>query len=115
MYISDTTRLKDYFKQKSGKYLKLNNGEKVKLSKTIEESYVLTLVFKYDNKTLSIPFDNLYSEAIAVHIPKGLEKGHFTSKILKFRDVNFISVILNKVLTSWTEQKELLPELEWED
>lgn len=115
MYISDSTQLKDYFRQKRGKYLKLSNGKKVKLINTIEESYVLTLVFKYDNKTLSIPFDKLYSEAISVHIPNGLEKGNFISKIIKFRDVNFISAVLNKVLTSWTEQKELLPELDWEE
>lgn len=115
MHISDSTQLVEYFRQKRGKYLKLSNGEKVKLDKVIEESYVLTLVFKYDNKTLSIPFDRLYSEAISVHIPNGLEKGNFISKIIKFRDVNFVSVVLDKVLTSWTEQKELLPELDWEE
>ena len=113
MYISDSTQLKEYFRQKRGKYLKLHNGEEVKLAKVIEEPYVLTLVFNYNNKTLSIPFDKIYSEALVAHIPNGLEKGHFTSKILKFRDVNFISIILNNVLTSWTEQEELLPELEW--
>ena len=111
MYIADSTQLKDYFRQKIGKYLKLNNGEKVKLIHTIEEPYILILVFNYNNKTLSIPFDRLYSDVLVAHIPNGLEKGHFTSKIIKFRDVNFISVILNKVLTSWTEQKELLPHL----
>lgn len=115
MYISDSRQLIEYFGQKRGKYLKLSNGEKVKLTHTIEESYVLTLVFKYNDKTLSIPFDKLYSEALVAHIPNGLEKGHFTSKIVKFKDVNFISIILNNVLTSWTEQKELLPELDWQE
>lgn len=115
MYISDSTQLIEYFRQKRGKYLKLNNGKKVKLINTIEEPYVLTLVFSYNDKALSIPFDKLYSEALVAHIPNGLEKGHFTSKIVKFRDVNFISIILNNVLTSWTEQKELLPGLDWEE
>lgn len=115
MYISDSKQIIEYFRQKRDKYLKLNNGKKVKLINTIEESYVLTLVFKYNDKALSIPFDKLYSEALVAHIPNGLEKGHFTSKIVKFRDVNFISIILNNVLTSWTEQKELLPELDWEE
>ena len=114
MYIADSTRLKEYFRQKRGKYLKLPNGEEVKLTKVIEESYILTLVFNYNNENLTIPFDKLYSEALVAHIPNGLEKGHFTSKIVKFRDVNFISSILNNVLTSWTEQEELLPELEWQ-
>lgn len=28
MYISDSTQLKDYFRQKRGKYLKLSNGKR---------------------------------------------------------------------------------------
>lgn len=115
MYTSDSTQLKEYFRQKRGKYLKLSNGEKVRLTQSIEESYVLTLVFSYNNKNLTIPFDKLYSEALEAHIPNGLEKGNFTSKIVRFGYVDSISTLLEKVLTSWTEQKEFLPELEWEE
>lgn len=111
----DSKYLIDYFKKKSGKYLKLNNGKKVKLSAVVDCRFTLTLTFTYDNKVLAIPLTELYGNYITIHIPSGLEQGHYISSIVKFDNFQSIGYAIENILTNWTEGKDEIIELDWED
>lgn len=117
----DSEKLIEYFEHKSGKYLKLENGEKVKLSAVIKSQWILTLTFTYNNKFLVIPFSGLYGEYVTMHIPEGLEASRYVSPIVKFDSLKSIGHAVEHVLTNWTERKgetvELINyniDLEWE-
>ncbi len=112
---TDSRELIDYFKNKSGKYLKLDNGEKVKLFAVVNCQWALTLTFTYSGKILVIPFDGLYGDFVTMHIPKGLEKGHYISSIVKFDNLRSIGYAIENVLINWTERKDEIIELKWED
>ena len=114
MNYADSRELINYFKNKEGKYLKLDNGEKVKLSVVGYWEYSLTLTFTYGRKILVIPFDGLYGDFVTMHIPKGLEKGHYISPIVKFDNLRSIGYAIENVLINWTERKDEIIELKWE-
>lgn len=111
----DSKHLIDYFKKKSGKYLKLENGEKVKLFTVVENQYRLTLTFTHGNKVLVIPFDGIYGEYIIMHIPHGLEAGLFVSPIVNLHSLKSIGRAVEHILTNWTERKDEVLELNWEE
>lgn len=111
---TDSRELIDYFKKKSGKYLKLNNGEKVELFAVADYQYSLTLTFTYGGKILDIPFTGLYGEDITMHIPKGLEEGYYMSSIVVFDNLQGIGYAIENILTNWTERKDEIIELNWE-
>lgn len=115
MDYADSRELINYFKNKEGKYLKLNNGEKVKLSVVGYWEYSLTLTFTYGRKILVIPFDGLYGDFVTMHIPKGLEEGYYARPVVKFDDLRRIGYALENVLINWTERKDEVLELNWED
>lgn len=114
---TDSKYLIDYFKNKSGKYLKLHNGDKVKLFAVVKCQYTLTLTltFTYGNKVLVIPFTGLYGDYVTIHIPNGLEQGHYISSIVKFDSFQSIGYAIENVLTNWTERKDEVLDLNWED
>lgn len=112
---TDSRELIDYFKKKSGKYLKLDNGEKVKLFAVVDCQFSLTLTFTYGKKVLVIIFTGLYGDYVTMHIPKGLEKGCYVSPIVKFDSLKSIGYAVEHVLTNWTERKDEIIELKWED
>ena len=105
----------DYFRNKKGKYLKLNNGEKVKLETVFANNYTMSLTFTHDNRTIYIPFDGLYGEDILMKIPHGLQSGVSISPYVKFDDLRRIGCALENVLINWTERKDEVLELNWED
>ena len=111
----DSKYLIDYFKKKSGKYLKLDNGKKVKLFAVVENQYRLTLTFTHGNRVLVIPFNGLYGDYIAIHIPEGLEQGLYISPIVKFDNFQSIGYALENVLINWTERKDEILDLNWEE
>lgn len=115
MNYADSRELISYFKNKSGKYLKLDNGEKVKLCVVGDWGYSLTLTFAYGNKVLVISFSGLYKENVAMHIPEGLEEGYYISSIVDFNNLKSIGYAVENVLTNWTERKDDVIELNWED
>lgn len=115
MYDSDSRELIRYFKEKSGKYLKLNNGEKVKLCVVGDWEYSLALTFTYGNKVLAILFSGLYEENVTMHIPEGLEEGYYISSIVKFDNLRSIGYAIENILTNWTERKDAFIELNWKD
>lgn len=115
MNYTDSRELIDYFKNKSGKYLKLNNGEKVELFKVADCQYSLTLTFIYGGKVLIILFTKLYEDYITMHIPDGLEKGYFASPIVKFNTLKSIGYAIENILTNWTERKDEIINLNWEE
>lgn len=115
MNIMDSEKLIEYFERRSGKYLKLNNGEKVKLSAVVKSQWVLTLTFTHGSDTLVIPFSRLYMENVTMHIPEGLEEGYYISSIVDFNSLKSIGYALENILTNWTERKDEIIELNWED
>ena len=112
---TDSRELINYFKNKEGKYLKLNNGEKVELFTVADYQYSLTLTFTYGGKILDIPFTGLYENYITMHIPERLEEGYYASPIVKFDNLRSIGYAIENVLTNWTERKDEVLELNWED
>lgn len=112
---TDSRELISYFKKKSGKYLKLDNGKKVKLFAVVDCQFSLTLTFTYGKKVLVIIFTGLYGDYVTMHIPKGLEKGHYMSSIVKFNSLQSIGYAIENILTNWTEGKDEIIELKWED
>lgn len=112
---ADSRELIGYFKEKSGKYLKLNNGKKVKLFVVGDWGHSSTLMFTHGNKALSILFSELYEESVTMHIPEGLEEGYYISSIVKFDDLRSIGYALENVLTNWTERKDEVLDLNWEE
>ena len=115
MSYADSRELINYFKNKKGRCLKLNNGEKVELFEVANYQYSLTLTFTYGGKILDIPFTGLYGEYITMHIPEGLEEGYYMSSIVKFDSLQSIGYAIENVLTNWTERKDEIIELHWED
>ena len=111
----DSKHLIDYFRNKKGKYLKLNNGEKVKLETVFANNYTMSLTFTHDNRMIYIPFDGLYGEDILMKIPHGLQSGVSISPYVKFDDLRRIGYALENVLINWTERKDEVLELNWED
>lgn len=103
----------NYFRNKKGKYLKLNNGEKVELFSVADYQHSLTLTFTYSGKILDISFTGLYGEYVTMHIPEGLEEGRYVSPIVKFDNLKSIGHAVEHVLTKWTERKDDI-DLEWE-
>lgn len=81
---TDSQHLINYFRNKKGKYLKLENGEKVKLSVVFANMYTMSLTFTHDNRDIYIPFDGLYGEYIMMKIPHGLQAGVSISPHVKF-------------------------------
>lgn len=114
MDYADSRELMNYFKNKEDKYLKLNNGEKVKLSVVGCWEYSLTLTFTYGGKILDIPFTGLYENYITMHIPERLEEGYYASPIVKFDNLRSIGYAIENVLANWTERKDEI-ELNWEE
>ena len=101
----DSKHLIDYFKNKKGKYLKLDNGEKVKLETVFANMYTMSLTFTHDNREIYIPFDGLYGDYILMKIPHGLQTGIFMSPYVEFDRLESIGHALENVLTNWTERK----------
>ena len=113
---TDSEHLINYFRKKKGKYLKLNNGEKVELFTVADYQYTLILSFTYGNKILDIPLiTELYGDCITIHIPEGLEEGYYISPYVKFDNLRSIGYALENVLTNWTERKDEVLDLNWED
>ena len=102
----DSKHLIEYFEHKSGKYLKLENGEKVKLSAVVKSSYALTLAFTHGSDVLVIPFGRLYEEYVTIHIPNGLQEGLCISPSLAINSLKDIGHVVEHVLTNWTERKD---------
>lgn len=111
----DSEYLINYFKNKEGKYLKLNNGEKVKLSVVGSQQYSLTLTFTYGNKVLVVHFTGLYCDYVTMHIKDGLEVGRYMSPIVKFNNLKSIGYAIENTLVNWIERKNEIIELKWED
>lgn len=111
----DSEHLIKYFRNKKGKYLKLDNGEKVKLETVFANMYTMSLTFTHDDRMICIPFDGLYGECILMKIPHGLQEGIFISPYVKFGNLKSIGYTLENVLTNWTERKDEIIELDWED
>lgn len=111
----DSEKLIEYFERGSGKYLKLKNGKKVKLSAVVKSQWALTLTFTHGSDTLVIPFSGLYDDYVAMHIPNGLEEGLSTSSIVKFNSLRSIGYAIENILTNWTERKNEVIDLEWEE
>lgn len=114
MYGTDSEYLINYFKNKKGKYLKLRNGEKIKLEKVIANIYTLSLFFTQDNREVCIYFDGLYGEYVTMNIPHGLQEGVFISPYVKFNNLRRIGYALENILSNWTERKYEI-ELNWEE
>ena len=112
---TDSKHLIDYFRNKKGKYLKLDNGEKVKLETVFANMYTMSLTFTQDNREIYIPFDGLYGEYIMMKIPHGLQAGVSISPYVKFDNFQSIGYAIENVLTNWTERKDEIIELDWED
>ena len=110
----DSKYLIGYFKKKNGKYLKLDNGKKVKLFTVVDQQDMLTLTFTYSGKDLVIPFE-LSEDCITIYIPDGLEQGCFGTPIVKFNSFKNIGKGIEKLLTNWTERNDEFIELDWED
>ena len=111
----DSKHLIDYFRNKKGKYLKLDNGEKVKLETVFANMYTMSLTFTHDNRDIYIPFDGLYGDYILMKIPHGLQTGIFMSPYVKFDNLKSIGYALENVLTNWTERKDEVLDLNWEE
>ena len=106
---ADSKHLIEYFEHKSGKYLKLENGEKVKLSAAVVKSsytLTLTLTFTHGSDVLVIPFGRLYGEYVTMHIPNGLQEGICISPSLAINSLKDIGHVVEHVLTNWTERKD---------
>ena len=112
---TDSKHLISYFRNKKGKYLKLDNGEKVKLETVFANMYKMSLTFTHDNRTIYIPFDGLYGEYILMKIPNGLQGGVSISPYVKFDKLKSIGYALENVLTNWTERKDEVLDLNWEE
>ena len=104
---TDSEHLIDYFRNKKGKYLKLDNGEKVKLETVVENQYRLTLTFTHVSDVLVIPFGSLYGEYVTMHIPNGLQEGICISPSLAINSLKDIGHVVEHVLTNWTERKDI--------
>lgn len=102
----DSEHLINYFRNRKGKYLKLDNGEKVKLETVFANMYTMSLTFTHDNREIYIPLDGLYGEYILMKIPHGLQAGIFVQPHVKFNSLKSIGYALEKVLTNWTERKD---------
>ena len=48
-------------------------------------------------------------------IPHGLQEGIFMSPYVKFDNFQSIGYAIENVLTNWTERKDEIIELDWED
>lgn len=115
MNSTDSKHLIDYFRNKKGKYLKLDNGEKVKLETVFANMYTMSLTFTHDDRMIYITFDGLYGEDILMKIPHGLQSGVSISPHVKFDNFQSIGYAIENVLINWTERKDELLELNWED
>ena len=111
----DSKHLIDYFRNKKGKYLKLDNGEKVKLETVFANMYTMSLTFTHDNREIYIPFDGLYGDYILMKIPHGLQTEIFMSPYVKFDRLDSVGYALENVLTNWTERKDEVLDLNWEE
>lgn len=111
----DSEHLINYFRNKKGKYLKLYNGEKVKLETVFVNVYTLSLTFTQDSRKIYISFDGLYGEYVMMNIPHGLQGGVSISPHVKFDSLKSMGYALENVLTNWTERKDEIMELKWED
>ena len=111
----DSKYLIGYFKKKNGKYLKLDNGKKVKLLEVVDCQWTLTLFFTYGNRVLAIPFTELYGDYVTMRIPRGLEEGYYMSSVVKFDSLQSIGYAIENILTNWTERKDEIIELNWGD
>lgn len=111
----DSEHLINYFRNKKGKYLKLDNGEKIKLETVFANMYTLSLTFTQDGREICISFDGLYGEYITMIIPHGLQEGVFISPYVKFDSLKSIGYAIENVLTNWTERKDEIIKLDWED
>ena len=112
---TDSEHLINYFRNKKGKYLKLDNGEKVKLETVFANMYTMSLTFTHDDRMIYIPFDGLYGEYIMMKIPRGLQAGVSISPYVKFNKLKSIGYAIENVLTNWTERKDEIIDLKWED
>lgn len=112
---TDSKHLIDYFRNKKGKYLKLDNGEKVKLETVFANIYTMSLTFTHDNREICIPLNGLYGEYLSMKIPHGLQEGIFISPYVKFGNLKSIGYALENVLTNWTERKDEVLDLNWEE
>ena len=112
---TDSEHLINYFRNKKGKYLKLDNGEKVKLETVFANMYTMSLTFTHDDRMIYIPFDGLYGEYILMKIPHGLQGGISISPYVKFEDLRRIGYALENVLINWTERKDEILDLNWEE
>lgn len=112
---TDSKHLIDYFRNKKGKYLKLDNGEKVKLETVFANMYTMSLTFTHDNRDVYIHFDGLYGDYITIRIPHGLEQGYYISSVVKFDSLKSVGYAIENVLTNWTERKDEVLDLNWED
>lgn len=110
----DSEHLMNYFRNKKGKYLKLYNGEKVKLETVFANIYTLSLTFTHDGREICISFDKMYEEYIMMKIPHGLQAGVSISPHVNFSNLKSIGYALENVLINWTERKNEIIELNWE-
>ncbi|WJJ57013.1 hypothetical protein vBSAP01_223 [Staphylococcus phage vB_SAP01] len=109
----DSKKLIQYFGDRQGKKIILEDGSKVKLYSVNCTGYSLELTFLYDNETMAINIDNLYSDYVLMHIPKGL----YPHTVVKHDSSLGISFVLEKSLSEWVRQvkNDLVFGLEWED
>lgn len=110
----DSEHLINYFRNKKGKYLKLDNGEKVKLETVFANINRLSLTFTHDGREICISFDGLYKEYVTMIIPNGLQGGVSISPHVKFNSLKSIGYAIENILTNWTERKNEIIELKWE-
>lgn len=110
----DSEHLINYFRNKKGKYLKLDNGEKVKLETVFANINRLSLTFTQDGREICISFDGLYKEYVTMIIPHGLQAGVSISPHVKFNSLKSIGYAIENILTNWTERKNEIIELKWE-
>lgn len=111
----DSEHLINYFRNKKGKYLKLDNGEKVKLETVFANINRLSLTFIHDGRKICISFNELYKEYVLMIIPHGLQGGVSISPHAKFNSLKSIGYAIENVLINWTERKDEIIELKWED
>ena len=110
---TDSKYFIDYFKKSRNEYIKLDNGKRVNLREVVVSQDKVTLTFTYSGKDLVLPFE-LSGGCITIYIPDGLQ-GSFASPIVKFNSFKSLGKGIEKILTNWTERKDEVLELNWED
>ncbi|AVR55466.1 hypothetical protein HOT02_gp021 [Staphylococcus phage phiSA_BS2] len=105
-------QLASYFLAKKGKYLVLENGERVKLTQVEVVRGGIDLLFLYNNEYTIIHYYTGRKDQIRMNIPKGL---HYTNVVV-FESLDGIGILLDRILCNWVEQeRETIKGLNWEE